>query len=55
VTSVVFVDRVCNCGSSRVLFVELPIPVKARWDGALGSLSWWGQRYPEQGWNWIGF
>jgi len=24
-------------------------------DGALGSLSWWGHRYPEQGWNWMGF
>ena len=49
VTSVVFVDRVCNCGSSRVLFVELPIPVKARWDGALGSLSWWGAALPMAG------
>jgi len=29
---------------------------KARLDGALSSLSWWGAALPTAGsWNWVGF
>ena len=28
---------------------------KARLDGALGNLVWWGAANPWQGWGWMGF
>ncbi len=29
--------------------------LKARLDGAPGSLSWWGALPMAQGWDWVGF
>jgi len=37
------------------LWCPIPGGLKARLDGALGSLSWWGQPAHGRGWNWMGF
>ena len=39
----------------RELWCPIPGGAEAGLDGALGSLSWWGQPVHCRGWGWVGF